>query len=529
MTWLSRSYHPDALFLTDGHLTVYYRDLAAICNHVRDLFKSRSSETPVVGIDTSDRFQASLWMAACWMAQIPFVPYRDDDHKPLSLFRPDITVSHSSNIPYQLFPGDFSLPVTPLDALFANSDTSSDTFFCGLLTSGSSGTPKKVPLLRRQMITAASHAFPEPIRARGQLWGNTLPLQHAGGLTIILRALLSGSGVFLWHRFDAKDIFEDLAANPMIKRISLVPTMLKRLLDANGSRSLPNEFEEILIGGGPAPPKLIQRARDLGWPVVFSYGMTETCGQVAAQNRDGLSPAESVGTLFPGHDVIILDDERRIVGFHDSKPHDFRAHDTGFDDSGSVWIRGPQVFAGYMAAHATLRDMPPRLDTSHLHDHDDVMNEVLKQNVKPVQMASASKPGIPEPGRYPWFDTGDYGRIDEDGNLYIEARRTDIIITGGQNVSASDVEAALLKISGIVDVGVTGVPDAEWGQKLVALVVTAHQEPRMGSKSLREFLSTRLPGYQIPKEIIAVNEIPRTELGKIRRKELLEMATNLLS
>ncbi|MDG5765829.1 fatty acid--CoA ligase family protein [Balneolales bacterium ANBcel1] len=521
------TYHSDSIFLTDGNSTVYYRDLAVIAHRVRT--HTESADSPVIAIDTSDRFQAILWMASCWMAHLPFVPFHPEDPAPLGAFQPDLIVSpHAvtanpaaiaftelarptshddrdlgrgstlpgaptlSGVSYKLYServqahGTQQIPRADTSGFPGVSELHShpDRVFCGLLTSGSSGLPKRVPLLRRQMIAAAanaglSSASTDNVPAES-LWGHPLPLYHAGGVAIVFRALLSGTGIFLWDGFDAGTILRALKTNRAIRRISLVPTMLKRLVDEAGRReSHPiHSLDCVLVGGGPYTTELEARARRQGWPAAFSYGMTETCGQISAQNPDGSSPAGSVGRALPGHEVQITDRRNQLLPS---------------GETGILQVRGPQVFDGYLPEQ---------------------------------QLLKAYRPGGegPEPSRYPWFETGDYARLDSDDHLFIESRRTDMVVTGGLNVPVADVEAALAGIPGVRDAAVTGLPDEEWGQILVALVVA---DGEISAEQLQQTLAGQLPPHQVPKRLFLTDHVPRSSLGKIRREKVRQEASRL--
>ncbi|MFO8029470.1 MAG: AMP-binding protein [Cyclonatronaceae bacterium] len=592
-------------FLTDGHRIVRYRDLPKIVanahqilkahlhpchdrftsrifpeNPVRPKSRAKSARLdsrgpyqgrpPVIAIDTSDRFEAILWMVYCWEQTIPFVPWSFSYPGPLNLYAPDILLSserldefspEGDLNPKQMeggtnrsFHADISLSQSPLSGSVTEpaeenepvdpgiripSTANPDALFCGLTTSGSSGRPKRVALLRRNIIAAARNAFrclrAEPATDHA-LWGNCLPLYHTGGLAIVFRALLSGSGIYLWDRFEPERISRDLQHNADIFGISLVPTMMKRLLDhsaasvpdAQGYRasssataadtaagsgailnvSAPSSLRQVLLGGGPASTNLIRDARKAGWPVCFSYGMTETCGQIAAQSPDRSSHEGSVGLPFPDHDVEIRNDS---------------GHPLPAKSVGALWVRGPQVFPGYV---------------------DDKLDHAAGG-----------------PDCRGWFHTGDIGWIDIAGNLFIEARRTDLILSGGENINPEEVESVLRSCPGVADAGVTGVADEEWGQIVVALVVPAetsktdkadsgkasHKSSPNNSplsiqtgetdvirkdalaEDIRAFALKNLPASHRPKKILFTRSLPRTGLGKPERKKLQEQAKDLLS
>ena len=584
-----RSPDPEAIFLADGQSAVTYRHLAELQRAARGYFGSYSRKKQTVAIDTGDRFEAILWIICCWTEGIPFVPFQAGYLEPLARFRPDRIILTSAETRDDLDKSSESktdtaqyataddrniIRLTDLEhhrhgqSLFSSAVNRSGDLFCGLLTSGSTGKPKKVPLIRRQMLAAANNAFRhDPVSVINNpidlfyvssdhnqprfskqnrehttgrntaLWGNCLPLHHAGGLAIIFRAYLSGTGVFLWDRFDAGRILTDLVRVPDIRRISLVPTMLHRLIkqSTEAKMPIPDSLQELLVGGGPDSARLINKSRDLGLPAIFSYGMTETCGQIAAQNREGSSPPASVGQLFPDHHISI-----RTTKGNNEAP-------TGI--TGLLWVKGPQIFEGYIPDSLYMADILERGHSdSNMFANQDFNAADNPENTTPANPDTSKRDN---PGHIrtnllnqnsfsgEWFQTGDYARLDTNGNLYIDPGRTDIIITGGENVSAVEVETALMECPGVADAGVTGIPDEEWGERLVALVVadiSALPEPYSGidkkhalEKSVTDKLGARLKPYQIPRDYLIVDRIPRTDLGKIRRQKLRETATILLS
>jgi acyl-CoA synthetase (AMP-forming)/AMP-acid ligase II len=115
-----------------------------------------------------------------------------------------------------------------------------------------------------------------------------------------------------------------------------------------------------------------------------------------------------------------------------------------------------------------------------------------------------------------WLHTGDRGRLDAGGGLVVEGRLDDVIVTGGENVAAREVEEALLSHSAVVDAAVVGWPDPEWGEAIVAFVVAAGA----GEDELREHCRARLPGFKVPKAVRLVGELPRNAAGKVVKAEL---------
>lgn len=347
--------------------------------------------------------------------------------------------------------------------------TDPDNVFGYFLTSGTTSTPKVVPLKRRQMYFAAK-ASAENFKPRpNHFWLLCLPLNHIGGISIILRSILYGSAIFRMKSFHPEVMKTFLTENKRFQAASLVPTMLERLMKTPEFH-IHNNFKAILLGGGPIEPDLVQRCNNKGVPLVPSYGMTETCAQISANpilKPSGIyGPMKSVGTLFEPNKIQIRDEQGQPIGIN---------------NSGEIWLKGPQVFDGY-------------LNRNRSQDFD--------------------KDG--------WFRTGDYGHINKNDHLFIESRRSDLIITGGENVSPFEVESELKKIGSITEAAVLGLPDKEWGQKVVAVVV-AKTEQAINMDEIQKELKQRITSYKVPKEIIQTNSLPRTQTGKVIRDELMKL------
>jgi O-succinylbenzoic acid--CoA ligase len=259
-----------------------------------------------------------------------------------------------------------------------------------------------------------------------------MPLTHVGGLSIPVRSAIYGTTVVLHGRFETEAVLRALMdPGRRITLVSLVPTMLTRLLDAGLAD--PPSLRWALLGGGPIAPALVQRALAAGVPVAPTYGMTEACSQIA-----------TFGFPLPGVELAIAGDEVRV--------------------------RGPIVSAGALAGDG-------------------------------------------------WLHTGDLGRLDERGRLKIVGRRADTIITGGENVAPAEVEATLLEHPDVADAGVHARADAEWGEIVVAKVVT-RDGTAVTPEDLREFCAQRMARFKVPKAIEIVSELPRTGSGKLLRRRL---------
>jgi len=337
-----------------------------------------------------------------------------------------------------------------------------------LFTSGTSGAPKGVCLTYGNLQASALGAALHLGLRRDDRWLACLPLFHIGGLSILMRNVLLGSPVVIHERFDPERL--SMAIDDGITHVSLVPTMLVRLLDVRGERPAPPSLRGVLLGGAAAPPLVLERARKLRFSVLTSYGLTEACSQVATwQPGDLEAPSREsgqVGRALLGTEVRIGDARGRLL-----PP----------GREGEILVRGPTVMAGYL---------------------DDV-----------EETDCALRDG--------WLHTGDAGVLDPEGRLRVLDRRADLIVSGGENVSPAEVEAVLREHPDVAEVGVAGLPDPDLGSRVVAWIV-----PRSGvrcrARDLRRFCRQRLAGFKVPKEIRFAAELPRNSSGKLLRRSLPE-------
>ncbi len=299
-------------------------------------------------------------------------------------------------------------------------------------TSGTTAAPKPVVLTYRNWLASALASAVALGLDPAERWLCPMPLTHVGGLSIPIRSAIYATTAVVHGRFDTEAVLAELMdPTRRITMVSLVPTMLARLLDAGLER--PPTLRWALLGGGAIPAPLLERARAAGVPVAPSYGMTEACSQIA-----------TFGWPLPGVEI-------RTSG-------------------GEVVVRGPTVSAGALS--------------------DDG-----------------------------WLHTGDLGRFDERSRLQVVGRISDTIVTGGENVAPGEVEAVLLEHPAVADAAVYGRADPEWGDAVVATVVL-RDGVRVATDALREHCAARLASFKVPKAFQFTQRLPRTESGKLLRREL---------
>jgi O-succinylbenzoic acid--CoA ligase len=340
-----------------------------------------------------------------------------------------------------------------------------DSALAVLFTSGTSGRAKGACLSWTAFEASAVAAAERLGPAVNRRWLACMPLFHVGGLSIVVRSLLFGGPIRLQPRFDAAAVSHALDAGG-IAGVSLVPTMLSRLLDYRAERAAPPGLEVLLLGGAAAPPALVERSLAMGYPVCQTYGLTEATSQVATARPPAPgSSSPSPMLALQGTDIrIFVADRIAAVG-----------------EAGEILVRGPTVMLGY------------------LND--------------PAATSRALGDG--------WLHTGDVGYLDAEGGLHVLDRRDDLVVSGGENVYPAEVEAVLLEHPSVSEAGVTGVADVDLGARVVAWVV-----PSAGSAidiaALAEHCRRRLAGFKRPREIRVVDLLPRTAAGKLQRRKLTE-------
>ena len=322
-----------------------------------------------------------------------------------------------------------------------------------VLTSGTTGRPKGVVLSGRAMAVGAESWLGALPPATG--WVLALGLGHVAGLGILWRAIARRVPVRIVGRGDASALLTALAADPPASHVSLVPAQLARLLDAAGAAPPPPSLRAVLLGGGPIPSALVTRAIRAGWPVVPTYGLSETgAGATALPTAEALDHPGSAGRPLPGVRI--------------------RIDEPGADGVGEILVE-----TGARFSH-------------HLGD--------------PAPAAAT------EPVR-----TGDLGRLDDDGRLFVADRRLDRIVRGGENIAPAEVEAVLLAHSAIADAAVVGLPDPLWGHVPVAAIVLADGARDPGDEALAAHARASLAGFKVPVSFLRLDALPRTTGGKLRR------------
>lgn len=345
-----------------------------------------------------------------------------------------------------------------------------DTPVVLFFTSGTTGAPKGAVVSHDQLAALAQLVADAWQVAPTDRLLHALPLHHTHGLSIaFLVCFLSGASQHLLRRFVSEAVWQELGASTLFMG---VPTMHKRLLDAFEQQ--PAEIRagwqqaasglRLITSGSAALPETVA----LRWQAVSGqlplerFGMTEV-GVALSNPLEGERRVGSCGRVLPGMQVRIVDDAGR---------------DVGPGEPGEIWIRGPSVFVGYDGDAAAT--------------------------------AAAFTDG--------WFRSGDTATWLADGYVKILGRTSvDIIKSGGYKLSALEIEEALRRHPHVDEVAVVGVPDADWGEAVVAVIVArAPVDPN----DLRQFLKHEVAPYKIPRKFVQVDELPKNALGKVTKHTL---------
>ncbi|MFF9562747.1 long-chain-fatty-acid--CoA ligase [Leifsonia sp. NPDC014704] len=338
-------------------------------------------------------------------------------------------------------------------------------------TSGTTGTPKGAMLSHGNLnVNAAqSRAWVPTIERGTSVVYAVLPLFHAYGLTLCLTFAMSmGARLVLFPKFDP-DLVLDVVKKHPATFLPAVPPIYERLVQAAEKRKVSLSGIQIAISGAMSLPQGIVDLweHETGGYLVEGYGLSE-CSPVLMANPVGATRREgTVGLPLPGTELRVADPDDPSV-------------DRPFGEAGELLARGPQVFSGYWR--------------------------------KPDETAKV----FSDDG---WFRTGDIVTMDEDGFVRIVDRIKELIVTGGFNVSPTEVEDALRSFPGVADIAVVGLPHRRGGEDVVAAVV---MEPgaSFDEEAIRAFGRDCLTPYKVPKHVVQVDELPRSIVGKVIRRKV---------
>jgi fatty-acyl-CoA synthase len=335
-----------------------------------------------------------------------------------------------------------------------------------MYTSGTTGHPKGAMLTHGAMYSAGLDMqiglhFQYPDRCL-----LLVPFFHSGAITPFLGHVIRGICTFVMETFDPPAALR-LIEEKRIKHMVGVTTIMKMILQVPDLDSYDlKSWKMAFLPGSPLSYSLIKEAYDrLGVLCQNLWGLTELCGPGSLMNEeDILSKPESAGKPYFNVDIRIVDAEGR---------------DVPAGEIGEILARGPNMMLGYW-------------------NRPEATQETIRDG---------------------WLYTGDSGKFDEEGYLYVIDRIKDMIISGGENVYPAEVEKVIQELPGAEDVSVIGRPDEKWGEVPIAFIEKS-SGPRPTAEEIIRHCRSKLAGYKVPKAIEFIDELPRTPSGKVLKRDL---------
>lgn len=352
-----------------------------------------------------------------------------------------------------------------------SADVTPDDVCIIMYSSGTTGRPKGVELTQSNLIAHTVNAHEGWGFDAGDKNMVAMPLFHVGGSSYVQFGIHDGVPSVMTRDVDGAALAGAILAGA--NRTFLVPAVLAKVLDTGPDAvQLFGALKTYCYGASPMPLPLLRAALQ-AWPntdFIQVYGLTEVCGVIShlmpEDHRDTEHPERlvSAGKLIPRAEARVVDPDTLT--------------DVPPGQQGELWFRTPQLMKGY-------------------HNKPDATAEAITADG--------------------WFRTGDIGRVDADGYLYVEDRLKDMIISGGENIYSIEVERVLAEHPAVVEVAVIGVPDEKWGEAVKAVVALD------GSATEDELIAwcrERLAAYKCPRSIDVAEALPRNPTGKILKKDL---------
>ena len=342
-----------------------------------------------------------------------------------------------------------------------------------LYSSGTTGVPKGIMLTHGNLLSnarslVAAWAFTEQDRLL-----HALPIFHVHGLFVAIGCVLSSGASMRWlDGFSAPEVIRSL---PECTVMMGVPTYYRRLLsDSEFTAVVAANVRVFICGSAPLLEEtFVEFETRTGHRILERYGMTETNMNTSNPLQGERRPG-TVGPALPGVEIRIVDESGSEVPAN---------------VVGDLQVRGPNVFAGYW-------QMPHKTAEDFTADG--------------------------------YFNTGDKGRIDEDGYVSIVGRAKDVIITGGLNVYPREVELCIDALDGVEESAVIGVPHADFGEAVIAVVVREAAEAIDADGVIRS-VKKSLANFKVPKRVVFVDELPRNSMAKVQKNKLRETCNDLFS
>lgn len=344
-----------------------------------------------------------------------------------------------------------------------------------LFTSGTTGEPKAAVLRHKNLASYVMTTVEFAGAGDDECALISVPPYHIAGISAVLSNTWAGRRLVYIEAFEP-DLWVHTAKREGVTHAMVVPTMLNRICDVverEGTDGL--SLRSLSYGGGPMPAPVIERAMHLlgsGVGFVNAYGLTETSSTVSVLGPDDHRAA------FASDDPVVrarLGSVGRPLPSLEVSIRDLDGSELPVGERGEIWVRGEQVSGEYLGRS--------------LLDADG------------------------------WFATRDGGTLDADGYLYVHGRLDDVIVRGGENLSPGEIESALVDHPAVAEAAVVGIPDTEWGERVVAAVVL-EDGAAVSEDELRTYVRDRLRSTKTPERIDFRDELPFNETGKLLRRVL---------
>ncbi len=476
---------PASLAVEDSRSSLTFRNLTALSIVLRDVIAKQTDRASVgLLLPAGTGFFGSLF-GAHWAGKVPVPLNFLLSPEELAVIVRDanldvvLTVHHFDNITNNLLVRTVHLEDLPLRRRILMNrfkprppvpKVSPDDLAVLLYTSGTSAAPKGVELTYGNLSANCEGVIAAVDLRPSDRFLCVLPPFHVFGLTAnVLVPIVRGIAVHALPRFNPAAVSRAIKDfRPTV--LMAVPSMYNALMRSKSAD--PDAFRDfhLLVSGGEPLPERISTAfrKRFSQTLLEGYGLTET-SPVISLNTPDQHRTHSVGLPLKNVQVRIVDDDNAEV-------------ETG--EEGEIRVKGPSVMRGY-------RNRPDETAAVLLDDG--------------------------------WFATGDIGRFDSDGYLFITGRKKDMMIVGGENVFPREIEAMLELHEAVDEAAVIGVPDTSRGEVPLAFVIAA-TDHTLDETALRTFARERLAGYKVPREIRIVTELPRGPTGKVAKRELKSQA-----
>lgn len=352
-------------------------------------------------------------------------------------------------------------------------DLSADDLAILMYTSGSTGFPKGVMLSHGNLIENMLQGAAVWPSGPSDCFLGVVPMNHIYGVLGFHESCYFGSRMILIPWFDPQKALE-IITDYGVTVAGMVPTMIAMMMQSYDPARHSLKFMRYLVSAGaPLSEELLIKAQELfGIKIFHGYGCTEAGPTIARQRPDGKCKIGSVGPPVPGVEVKCITDE---------------GQEAPRGEAGEIIVKGPGVMRGYWN--------------------------------KPKETAETLKDG--------WLHTGDLGRLDEGGELFVVGRKKDLIIKGGENIDPGVSENLLYKHPAVLEAAVIAIPDAKYGEEVAAAVVLKPGQV-VTEEELIGYLRNSIHHFSAPKRVFLLGALPKTGTGKILKREIREIVKKRL-